>query len=96
MHLKHWDIQILGELIYSKECVDICKNNGFDVQLVDERTEKSFYKSHKVYLVWSFCTYVLEHYSPSDAAVLLTSSLRCFKERRKNSNYYQTPITHFL
>ena len=41
---------------YSKECVDICKKNGFDVQLVDERTEKSFYKSHKeMYSVWWFC-----------------------------------------
>lgn len=58
---------------YSKECVDICKNNGFDVQLVDERTEKSFYKSHKGVFSMVVLYDVLEHYSPSDAAVLLTS-----------------------
>lgn len=58
---------------YSKECVDICKKNGFDVLLVDERKEKSFYKSHKGVFNMVVLYDVLEHYLPSDAAVLLAS-----------------------
>ena len=57
---------------YSKECVDICKKNGFDVQFVDEHTEKSFYETHKGMFRLIVLYDVLEHYSPSDAAVLLT------------------------
>lgn len=58
---------------YSKECVEICKNKGFEVQLVDERTEKSFYQSHKDMFRMVVLYDVLEHYSPSEGAVLLSS-----------------------
>lgn len=65
---------------YSKECVDICKKNGFDVQLVDERTEKSFYELHRETFGMVVLYDVLEHYSPSDAAVLLTSVHRMLQK----------------
>lgn len=65
---------------YSKECVDICKKNGFDVELVDERTEKSFYETHKNTFRLIVLYDVLEHYSPSDAAVLLTSVQRMLQK----------------
>lgn len=58
---------------YSKECVELCKNKGFEVQLVDERTEKSFYQSHKDMFNMVVLYDVLEHYSPSEGAVLLSS-----------------------
>lgn len=65
---------------YSKECVDICKKNGFDVQLVDERIEKSFYETHKDTFRLIVLYDVLEHYSPSDAAVLLQSVQRMLQK----------------
>ena len=65
---------------YSKECVDICEQNGFDVQLVDERSEKSFYKSHKEMFRMVVLYDVLEHYSPGDAVVLLTSIKHMLKK----------------
>lgn len=65
---------------YSKECVDICRKNGFDVQLVDERTEKAFYTLHKNSFSMIVLYDVLEHYSPSDAAVLLTSAQRMLRK----------------
>ena len=80
---------------YSKECVDICEQNGFDVQLVDERSEKSFYKSHKEMFRMVVLYDVLEHYSPGDAAVLLTSIKYMLKKDGDHSNLiYQMPITH--
>lgn len=56
---------------YSRECVDICKKAGFDVQLVDERAEKSYYESHKEMFSMVVLYDVLEHYTPVDGAVLL-------------------------
>lgn len=65
---------------YSKECVDICQKNGFDVQLVNEKTEKSFYQLHKEMFSMVVLYDVLEHYSPSAGVQLLSSVKRMLRK----------------
>lgn len=56
---------------YSAECIDFCKEKGFDTLLIDEKSESKFYKAHARSFDLIILYDVLEHYGPSDGVTLL-------------------------
>ncbi|MBI4064982.1 class I SAM-dependent methyltransferase [Candidatus Gottesmanbacteria bacterium] len=56
---------------YSAECVDICKERGFDALLINERNESKFYKAYAHSFDLIILYDVLEHYVPTDGVILL-------------------------